>query len=50
MQPGTAAQQAGLFNYIYPPAATPMAPLDPMEGITVPTIDYESLYGDQQDG
>lgn len=50
MQPGTAAQQAGLFNYIYPPAATPMAPLDPMEGITVPTIDYESLYGDQQNG
>lgn len=38
MQPGSAAYQAGLFNYIYPPAATPMAPLDPMEGITVPVI------------
>jgi len=49
MQPGTAAQQAGLFNYIYPPAATPMAPLDPMEGITVPTIDYKSLYGPDTD-
>ena len=38
MQPGSAAYQAGLFNYIYGPYTQPMAPTNPMEGITVPVI------------
>lgn len=38
MQPGSAAYKSGLFNYIYAPYTQPMAPLDPMAGITVPTI------------
>ena len=39
------ADQLGLFNYINPPQATPMAPYDPMANITVPTIDYSILAG-----
>lgn len=38
MQPGSSAYKAGLFNYIYGPYTQPMAPTDPMAGITVPTI------------
>jgi hypothetical protein len=38
MQPGSAAYKAGLFNYIYGPYTQPMAPTNPMEGITVPVI------------
>lgn len=37
------ADQLGLFSYINPPQATPMAPYDPMANITVPTIDYTQL-------
>jgi len=34
MQPGSAAQNTGLFNYIYGPQTQPMAPYNPMTGIT----------------
>lgn len=37
------ADQLGLFSYVNTPQATPMAPYDPMAGITVPTIDYTQL-------
>ena len=37
------ADQLGLFSYLYPPQATPMAPYNPMAGMTVPTIDYTQL-------
>lgn len=41
MNPESAAGQAGLFNYIYAPYTQPMAPANPMEGITVPFIPYQ---------
>ncbi len=44
------ADQLGLFNYINPPQATPMAPYDPMANITVPTIDYSILAGREEQG
>ena len=34
MQPGSVAQNTGLFNYIYGPQTQPMAPYNPMTGIT----------------
>ena len=37
------ADQLGLFSYINSPQATPMAPYNPMAGITVPQIDYTQL-------
>ena len=37
------ADQLGLFSYVNTPQATPMAPYNPMAGITVPTIDYTQL-------
>jgi len=37
------ADRLGLFSYVNTPQATPMAPYDPMAGITVPTIDYTQL-------
>ena len=34
MQPGSAAHSTGLFNYVYGPQTQPMAPYNPMTGIT----------------
>lgn len=37
------ADQLGLFSYVNTPQATPMAPYNPMAGLTVPKIDYTQL-------
>ena len=44
------ADQLGLFSYVNTPQATPMAPYDPMAGITVPTIDYDLLNQPKKEG